>query len=289
MRGIPILFRRCLHPRKQPAFLASYLAHYKHQILRSGRLRTPHGMFTVRSVYYLEQKKCTKGARESSNAREEEVFWKNLWRLNASALVKNFVWKVGNELLPTKVNLYQRHIVQNPTCPICLQGTKDVFHIFWSCKSSTAVWQECGKKIQKLAVGARDGRSLLHFLITKLDGEDLLLALVVSLPIWLRRNAVVFRREFTAPGRLVEEAHSMVKEFLQATMLTEKTPGLGADSVVIRWVPPPCGSIKINWDAALDPWMKRTGIRVLVCNDVGELIAARSGHVFPIPYGPFHG
>jgi hypothetical protein len=68
-------------------------------------------------------------------------------------VVKKIVWKVGNELLPTKRNLFQKNIVQNPAYPICLQDSEDVFHILWSCKSSMAVWQKCGKKIQKLALG----------------------------------------------------------------------------------------------------------------------------------------
>jgi len=91
----------------------------------------------------------------------EEAFWTNLWRLPAPATIKNFVWKVGNELLSTKANLYKKHITQDPVCPICLQESEDVFHILWSCKSSMAVWQE--RKFQKLAVGVGDGRCLLEF------------------------------------------------------------------------------------------------------------------------------
>jgi len=69
-----------------------------------------------------------------------------------------------------------------------------------------AVWQECEKKFQKLAVGVGDGRCLLEFLMLKLEGEELLFALVLSRLIWLRRNDVVFGRHFTAPERLVKEA-----------------------------------------------------------------------------------
>jgi hypothetical protein len=55
---------------------------------------------------------------ESSHAKEEEVFWKELWKLRAPAVVKNFVWKVGNELLPTKGNLFRRKVIQDMAYPI---------------------------------------------------------------------------------------------------------------------------------------------------------------------------
>jgi hypothetical protein len=199
----------------------------------------------------------------------EEALWTNLWRLPAPATVKNFVWKVGNELLSMKANLYKKHI----TPPICLQEFDDVFHILWSCKSSMAVWQECEKKFQKLAVGLGDGHYLLEFLMLKLEGEELLFALVLSRLIWLRRNDVVFGRHFTAPGRLVKEAIALVQEFQGATESLEVPKGLGANSVV-KWVPPPCSYIKINWDTAINPGMTRTGVGVLIRDDKGELIAA---------------
>lgn len=129
---------------------------------------TPHGTFTVRSAYFLEQNKRTQAMGESSCAREEDGFWQELWRVEAPAVVKNFVWKVGNDLHPTKWKLFQKNIVQNPACHICLQETEDVFHILWSCKSSMAVWQECGKKIQKLALGEADGKGLLQYLMRSL-------------------------------------------------------------------------------------------------------------------------
>jgi hypothetical protein len=73
----------------------------------------------------------------------------------------------------------------------------------------------------------------------------------------------------------VKEAIALVQEFQEATKSLEVPKGLDADSVV-KWVPPPCGYIKINWDAASNPGMKQTGIRVLIRDDKEELIAAQA-------------
>jgi hypothetical protein len=56
----------------------------------------------------------------------------------------------------------------------------------------------------------------LHFLLNKLDGEDLLLVLMVARLLWLRNNNVVFNRGFSAPGQVVVAAQQEVSEFLQA-------------------------------------------------------------------------
>jgi hypothetical protein len=86
------------------------------------------------------------------------VFGKPYGKVEAVTVVKNFLWKMGNNLLHTKGNLVKKYIVSSPECPICLQGTEDIFHIILSCRSAMVVWQECGKNIQKLVVGELDGR-----------------------------------------------------------------------------------------------------------------------------------
>jgi hypothetical protein len=73
-----------------------------------------------------------------------------------------------------------------------------------------AVWQECGKKIQKLSLGEGDGKSLLQFLLGKLEGEDVQMVCVVSQLIWLRRNDLVFGCELKAPGSILAEAQRVV-------------------------------------------------------------------------------
>jgi hypothetical protein len=187
---------------------------------------------------------------------------------------KNFLWKVGNDL-PTKLNLFIKKVVPEPGCPICAQDTEDVLHILWKCNSSMAVWQGCGKKIQKMTLGQVDGKGLIQYLLRKLDGEELLLALVVLRLIWLRRNAYVFEREFSPPESLVFEAQRMVREYTSAVSHTDRTlaPPPGQP---VSWLPPPPGSVKINWAASVKHAVKRTGIGVLSRNERGEFVAAQT-------------
>jgi len=150
-----------------------------------------------------------------------------------------------------------------------------VFHIIWGCKSTMAVWQECGKKIQKLSLGEGDGKSLLQFLLGKLEGEDVQMVCVVSQLIWLRRNDLVFGCELKAPGSTLAEAQHMVQDFNQAMLREDRCSGEGL-SLRTTWLPPPKGALKVNWASYTDAETHRTGIGVLVRVANGELVAAQA-------------
>jgi hypothetical protein len=68
--------------------------------------------------------------------------WNSIWCLDTTASLKNFTWKVSHNLLPTKANLFRKHIIANSLCPICTLSSETTFHILWSCPSFMAVWQE---------------------------------------------------------------------------------------------------------------------------------------------------
>jgi hypothetical protein len=51
-------------------------------------------------------------------------------RINALGVVKLFLPKYCNNLLPTKENPFKKHIVvQDPLCPMCGSETKTIGHI----------------------------------------------------------------------------------------------------------------------------------------------------------------
>lgn len=50
--------------------------------------------------------------------------------------VKMFVWRVCNDLLPTKENILKK----DSLCPIYSLEGESVEHILWSCSSARDVW-----------------------------------------------------------------------------------------------------------------------------------------------------
>jgi hypothetical protein len=56
----------------------------------------------------MEQQRKMQSRGGSSRPQMESEVWKLLWKMRASAKVKNLGWRLGNNLLPTKDNLVRR-------------------------------------------------------------------------------------------------------------------------------------------------------------------------------------
>lgn len=88
--------------------------------------------------------------------------------IQSPPVVRQFCWTVCNNLLPTKTNLALKKIVPSSEFPICLKEPETVVHCLWSCPSAVAVWQECSRRLQKLALPATDGKGLVSQFFEKL-------------------------------------------------------------------------------------------------------------------------
>lgn len=145
--------------------------------------------------------------------------------------------------------IFQKKIVPNPFCPLCLKEPKTLSHILWQCPSSTAIWQECSRKIQKLAIEEIDGAGFLQFLWTKLQGTELQEAPFVTRLLWMRRNNFVFRGEFSSPFQVASRARKDTEEFHHSIKYTARQPRAITRSTTC-WEKPQSGYTKINWDTA---------------------------------------
>jgi len=89
---------------------------------------TKHGFCTLRSAYFLEMNQRQQGVGESSKHQEVQLFWKSLWQLPVQPAERNFVWKVCNNILPTKETLFRKGILDDPYCPLCLTQPETFSH-----------------------------------------------------------------------------------------------------------------------------------------------------------------
>jgi hypothetical protein len=171
---------------------------------------------------------------------EQHAFWKVIWQIEAPAILKNFAWKIGNNLLPTKHSLVHKRIGQDPQCPFSLVNPETICHILLACPSSVAVWQKCSRRIQKVALEDSDGICFLQQLITKLDAEELIEVLTLARLIWLHRNSFVFSSDFTPPLHLVMSAKEMVETYKQVN--SRIASSVGTQGLIHKgWHNPPTG------------------------------------------------
>lgn len=96
------------------------------------------GIYTVKTGYNAIQ--ATKNQSTSILlAREVHPCNKLIWSPPLSPKLKLFLWKVGNNALPTRANLYTRGLLTNTMCHRCGE-LETVSHILFQCPFAMEVW-----------------------------------------------------------------------------------------------------------------------------------------------------
>jgi hypothetical protein len=167
-----------------------------------------NGVFSVKSAYHMTKSKIEECNGSSSNQNLSTQLWKRVWHVMRPPVVRVFLWKACSNILPTKLNLHKRGIVEDSLCPICKQEGELVEHILWTCELARDVWVECSSKLQKCATMEVTFARLFTELADRLDVDEMQMVGVVARLIWLRRNSVVFGGGFTSPKHILETATS---------------------------------------------------------------------------------
>ncbi|KAK9154966.1 hypothetical protein Sjap_002446 [Stephania japonica] len=77
-----------------------------------------------------------RGVAEGSTSKEEfqSQFWKDIQIIKAPWKILFFLWRSIQKVLPTKMALWKRRMVQDPLCPVCAKCDESSFHILFSYK-----------------------------------------------------------------------------------------------------------------------------------------------------------
>ena len=58
--------------------------------------------------------------------------------------IRHFTWRACRDVIPTKVNLVRRKVLQDDQCEECHLEAENSNHLFWTCKRARELW-ECSK------------------------------------------------------------------------------------------------------------------------------------------------
>lgn len=185
---------------------------------------------------------------------------------------KNFLWRACREILPTKANLCKRKVITDPSCPICGLAEDTSIHILWECPSARYVWSECGRKLQKSSFGGPSFCHVAEEIFKRCEVAEINIFVGLVRKIWFRGNTVVHGGPFLHPNLMVQQAEEAAAAFasVQTTgSITEPRPSQD------KWVPPPFGWYKINWDAALCRWREKTRVGAVIRDWEGKTMDVR--------------
>lgn len=75
-----------------------------------------------------------------------------MWQPDVPRATRLFLWRALNDILPTRLNLWKRKVIDGSSCPICNKGDESVLHVLWSCPASSDLWTDHDCPLQKWKV-----------------------------------------------------------------------------------------------------------------------------------------
>ena len=101
---------------------------------------TTDSSYSVKSAYQMLSTENRVSQPSPSDLEKFKPFWNSIWKLNVPSKVKHFLWRASMESLPTKDNLFSRHITPDKVCSLCEEHPEDTIHCLWLCDAVTGIW-----------------------------------------------------------------------------------------------------------------------------------------------------
>lgn len=120
-----------------------------------------HGDFTVMSTYHLQGELQDRKHVETSCKIFLQEDWTKLRKLPIPPATKKFLWRACRNILPTKINLVKKKILEDSICPMCLQAPETIEHILWECVLASEVLGSNWRKIQKCRLSQNNFKQIL--------------------------------------------------------------------------------------------------------------------------------
>ncbi|XP_042969001.1 uncharacterized protein LOC122301672 [Carya illinoinensis] len=127
-------------------------------------------VFTVNNAYHLQLERLKNSRGGCSEEEKEDKRWRSIWELEVPGVVKFFIWRAGNDLLPTKKNLFRRKIVADQKCLLCGAEIETVMHALWEAND---VWSDSQSLVQKWSSTESDFLHLWEKLMGRLNKNQL--------------------------------------------------------------------------------------------------------------------
>lgn len=100
---------------------------------------------------------------------------------------------------------------------------------------------------------------------------------MVARAIWFRRNKLIFYGHFQHPDETYRGALKSLEDYrMWKQMEITRQPSMGQNPHIAAWRPPPPGTVKINYDAALDLQQGYVGVGIIARDHMGIFLGARS-------------
>ncbi|GAU49902.1 hypothetical protein TSUD_139580 [Trifolium subterraneum] len=95
---------------------------------------TMDGNYSVKSGYKaIMDWGINTDANKANSSNNPKDFWPKLWNLNVPPKHSHLIWRIINNALPVKGNIFKKGIQCDPLCPRCSTTIETCHHVFLEC------------------------------------------------------------------------------------------------------------------------------------------------------------
>lgn len=246
------------------------------------------GMFSVKSAYKVaalaaDMDRQAGPALGDRGSLWEQNVWKKVWKLDCPPKVHHFLWRVGHDSLPTRMNIERKHIDLDTRCAICNSFFENGGHLFVSCSEVKKAWRVLS--LADVQQSLRSCTSGLHLIdtILKLPPYKMMLSIALIWCWWTERNKA---NRGERRMNLNELLFSVSAHYLEWHVLLSKKQ-VPAPKGIVTWEAPPTDWILINTDGAFHAGKDTGGWGALGRDSEGDMVFAMAGAVHHA-FDPLH-
>ncbi|XP_030483709.2 uncharacterized protein LOC115700281 [Cannabis sativa] len=141
-------------------------------------------------------------------------FWDKLWRLKVPPKVKDLLWRVASNCLPTKVQLRHRHVNIDSICPVCSSDSETILHRLVECSFPRACWVNTGLEVTMDYAGTF--RGWLDTCFKAFEEEQRKTIDITCWAIWKVRNICIWKEKSVNVAAVNLLATSMLEQWSKA-------------------------------------------------------------------------
>jgi hypothetical protein len=241
---------------------------------------TVNGEFSVHSACHLGVDVEESKEGQCSIPGKDKNILKTIWSLGVPNVVKMFIWRACNEVLPARRNMFRRKALEIKISPCCEVEEEDAIHALWLCPAAKDVWGCSSSYFHKFCFAGADFQGLFAYCMERCTKDELELMATTARRIWLRRNAWIFEQRFEHPDVVYSEAMKAWLAFKRCNMIDHEMSLKGErnkenSSRQSSWSPPSDGVIKVNWDASINVVKDWVGLGTIARDSKGLCMGAR--------------
>lgn len=256
------------------------------------------GKYSVKSGYFHAHK--AKGWRRAHQASSSyavpEKVWRKLWSIPTIPQVRHFVWRIAQNWIASKENLFWKKCSHTSICPICEKESESIEHTLFRCPWTEAVWFGSGlifrTRDQSITMVGKWIEELLRGGLAKeTSPERVGLIFQVCWAIWKTRNDCIFNGNIPRPENTIVMARTANSDYLLAVFKDSAECGRYIKMErETKWCPPQEGVPKFNCDEAYQSSHSKTAfwLQPEIVVDLLQF-GGLEGLLLPRPYLQKHG